>query len=51
MTDGFMGPPWQADWVEAARIYRDGLPDEVRKQIRDGTAELITAKNPYLPQD
>ncbi|MEW1548222.1 hypothetical protein [Streptomyces tsukubensis] len=51
MTEGFMGPPWQADWVEAARTYRDGLPGEVRKTIQDGMAELITARNPFRPQD
>ncbi|WP_266994787.1 hypothetical protein [Streptomyces sp. NBC_00354] len=51
MTDDFMGPPWQADWVEAASAYRDALPEEVRKKIRDGMADLVTARNPYVPQD
>ncbi|WHM40807.1 hypothetical protein [Streptomyces sp. BPTC-684] len=51
MTDPFMGPPWQADWVEAARTYRDALPEHVRKKITNGMAELVTARNPYLPQD
>ncbi|MER5732398.1 hypothetical protein ABT084_29380 [Streptomyces sp. NPDC002138] len=51
MTDDFMGPPWQLDWVEAARTYRDALPEEVRKQVREGVTELVTARNPYLPQD
>ncbi len=51
MTDGFMGPPWQVDWVEEARAYRDSLPEEIRKMIREGMAELITAGNPYVPQD
>ncbi|WFB09207.1 hypothetical protein LRS74_20815 [Streptomyces sp. LX-29] len=51
MTDDFMGPPWQADWVEAARTYRDALPEGVRQQIRLGVVELITTRNPYVPKD
>ncbi|GAA3374608.1 hypothetical protein GCM10020367_39140 [Streptomyces sannanensis] len=51
MTDDFMGPPWQADWVEECAAYRDSLPEHVRKTIRDGMAELVTARNPYLPDD
>lgn len=51
MTDGFMGPPWQLDWTEGARTYRDSLPLEIREQVHDVAITLVTAKNPLQPED
>ncbi|MCC3778142.1 hypothetical protein [Streptomyces sp. UNOB3_S3] len=47
--DGFMGPPWQIDYVEGARTYRDSLPEDVRKTFRDALIDILTAKDPYRP--
>ncbi|MFF4216316.1 MULTISPECIES: hypothetical protein [Streptomyces] len=47
--DGLMGPPWQIDYVEAARTYRDSLPAEVRDSFREALIDILTAKDPYRP--
>lgn len=43
-----MGPPWQMDWLTAARADRDALPAEVRQSVDAVRAELVTAKDPYF---
>ena len=46
--DGFMGPPWQMDWTIEAEAVRDALPENARKMVDAGRAELVTAKDPYF---
>ena len=48
MTDGFMGPPWQADWTEQAEEDRDALPDAARALVLAARAELVTTDDPYF---
>nr|WP_107906170.1 hypothetical protein [Streptomyces chartreusis] len=48
MTDGFMGPPWQADWRIDALANFEALPDHVREIALAARAELVTAKDPYF---
>ena len=48
MTDGFMGPPWQADWRIDALATFEALPDDVREIVLAVRAELVTAKDPYF---
>ncbi|GGZ77620.1 hypothetical protein GCM10010344_50860 [Streptomyces bluensis] len=47
MTDGFMGPPWQADWRLDALATFESLPDHAREMVLAARAELVTAKDPY----
>jgi hypothetical protein len=48
VTDGFMGPPWQADWRIDALVTFEALPDHVREIVLAARAELVTAKDPYF---
>ncbi|MFD4262680.1 hypothetical protein ACFWR9_34955 [Streptomyces sp. NPDC058534] len=48
MTNDFMGPPWQMDWVRSARADRDAYPEHVRDLIDAIRAELVTVKDPYF---
>ncbi|MEW2117414.1 hypothetical protein AB0945_19925 [Streptomyces sp. NPDC005474] len=48
MTDGFMGPPWQADWRIDALVTFEALPDKFREVALAARAELVTAKDPYF---
>jgi len=48
VTDGFMGPPWQADWRTDALATFEALPDHAREIVLAARAELVTAKDPYF---
>ncbi|CDR09787.1 hypothetical protein [Streptomyces iranensis] len=45
MTDGFMGPPWQADWTTEAEDNRNALPDQARALVDAARAELVTRRS------